>query len=119
MLESSDLLQIDATIIAGILILLTISSFIPTPTGQINRMNRKIIQKIGKKTYEFTPYSVTAFIVMPFAVSAILIIIKQSFDMYQIEHQFFANFPLMYLFSTGIGFVYLLWVVIVIARNEP
>ncbi|MCE9617321.1 MAG: hypothetical protein K8Q88_03015 [Nitrosarchaeum sp.] len=60
MLELSDLLQIDATIIAGILILLTISSY-------------KVSESDSKKFFMgFTKEGMTALVVTPFAGSAII-----------------------------------------------
>jgi hypothetical protein len=60
MLEVSDILQIDATIIAGILILLTISSY-------------KVSGSDSKKFFKgFTKEGMTALVVIPFGISTII-----------------------------------------------
>jgi hypothetical protein len=60
MLEVSDILQIDATIIVGVLILLTITSYKVSPID-------------AKKFFRgFTKEGMTALIVTPFAISAMI-----------------------------------------------
>ena len=63
MLEISDLLQIDATIIAGILILLTITSIKAEPNPK-------------KSFSRFTREQLTALVIIPFATSAIQLLFK-------------------------------------------
>src|SRR5438132_14389857 len=62
MIDLNILLQVDATVIAGVLILLTISVF----------SGKGILQL--KIPFDWNPRSMVAMIIVPFAVSAILII---------------------------------------------
>lgn len=110
------LLQVDATVIAGILILLTVgSSFVGNP------MDQKIIRRFGKYKVEFTPASSVALIVIPFATSAILIVLEYALNYYSIDIGFDVErypLPAMYFFATIAGFVYLLWLVITLASED-
>ena len=97
MVDLTALLQIDATIIAGALILLTITSFVGT------RPHEPIGIIIKNKGVAFTPHQVASGTIAIFAISAFCVLI---------DYQIFA-----YL-SAGIGFVWLVVCSLVIAGKE-
>ena len=100
MLELSDILQIDATVIAGILILLTISSY-------------KVSGSDSKKFFKgFTKEGMTALVVIAFALSALFslgrcIVIDPITDCSLVSADL--------IFPIG-GFFYLILIVVMIAR---
>ncbi len=63
-LENRDILQVNATVIMGLLILLSLSSFVES--GEKNSINR-------------TPQEAASFLIIPFSLSA-LVIIMGSFS---------------------------------------
>lgn len=101
MIESSDILQMDATIIVGILILLTITSY---------KLSNPEIPK-SKKLY-FTPVKATAFVIIPFSVSAIIELLKNTANP-------IANNPVMDILELAlpiIGFIYIAIIITNFAR---
>jgi len=102
MLELSDILQIDVTVIAGILILLTITSY-------------KVPKSDSKKFFKgFTKEGMTALVVTPFAASAL---ISLSRCMIHDPITECSLVPMDLILPIG-GFFYLLLVVFLIARHS-
>lgn len=104
MIEDSVLIQIDATIIAGLLILLSISSIWYGKTG---KPIKPIMTSIGKTGFFWTPRQIFLTII-PFSLSAISIICDN-------ESSFFR------FFSIGLavlGFIMLIGISAVIAFTE-
>jgi len=111
MLESSQILQVDATVIAGILILLTIKS--------------KDLKSIPLRFLglSYTPYEAAAYVAVCFSLSAILEIVKS------IAHPDITNnvnfVAVMNILSPGLpslGFAFVIIVVVYFARanrKEP
>ncbi|MBI5146469.1 MAG: hypothetical protein HZA84_04540 [Thaumarchaeota archaeon] len=100
MITADLLLQIDATIITGALILMTITSF----TGK----NHEAVETGKKLIIQWTPYSVASGTIAMFGGSALLILMP------------FDN-PFLWLFSlffAGGGFVYLIISAIVVGVKE-
>lgn len=89
MIDASDVLQVDATVVVGILILLTISSF----------------SNVAFKKWKFkiSPRQATTIIVIPFSLSAILIL--EFYDKYQDEVLWWSTL------ISAIGFAYLIGLV--------
>lgn len=103
-MDLADILQIDATIIVGILILLTISSY-------------KVSGSESKKFFRgFTKEGMTALVVTPFAISAIISLGRcLSSSMFSpISDCSLIPFDLIFPIA---GFFYLLLVVFLIARK--
>jgi hypothetical protein len=96
MIDANNLLQIDGVVIAGILILLTIKSF----KGEIKGQRTRI---------KFTPKQAVAYIILPFSISAISIIIGTLIPLYDAS-----SFLIASIFSI-IGFVYLVIVIFAIS----
>jgi hypothetical protein len=69
-ISDKDILQIDATVIAGILILMTVSSFAITPQ---NHVQNNILPNMS-------PTSLAGLLIVPFSLSAILSIIHSQFE---------------------------------------
>ena len=99
MLGLDALLQVDATVIAGILILLTLTSY-------------KVSESDSKKFFRgFTKEGMTALVVIPFAISAIQILLKYvQYSPTDSLTGFDVVFPIG-------GFGYLILVVCLIARS--
>jgi hypothetical protein len=105
MLEVSDILQIDATVIAGILILLTISSY-------------KVSVSNSKKYFRgFTKEGMTALVVVPFGISALLSLGRCMFSSSTLLTPITdcSLIPVDLIFPIG-GFFYVILVVGMIAR---
>lgn len=105
MLEVSDILQIDATVIAGILILLTISSY-------------KVSGSDSKKYFRgFTKEGMTALVVIPFGISAILSMGRCMFGPSSVWTPIpdCSLIPFDLVFPIG-GFLYVILVICMIAR---
>lgn len=105
MMQAFDLLQLDATIIVGVLILLTITSY-------------KVKPEDAKKFFRgFTKEGMTALIVTPFAISALEVLLRcitiDTNMLNPISECPLISFDL--IFPIG-GFFYLLLVVGLIAR---
>ena len=96
MIDANNLLQIDGVVIAGILILLTIKSF----KGEIKDQRTRI---------KLTPKQAAGYVILPFAISAISIIIGTLIPTYDA-----GNFLIASIFSI-IGFVYL--IIVIFALN--
>ena len=97
MIDANSILQVDGTVIAGILILLTIKSF--------KKDGSELPTKI-----KLTPKQACGYVIVPFSISAAFMIfgsLVTTFDM--------TGFQLASI-STIIGFVYL--IVVIIAINE-
>ena len=97
MIDANSLLQIDGVVIAGILILLTIKSF-------------KGEKKEQRTSIKLTPKQAVAYVILPFAISAISIISGTLMPFYDT-----GSFLIAGIFSI-IGFVYL--IVVIFAINK-
>ncbi len=95
MIDANNLLQIDGVVITGILILLTIKSFKGNTKEQLTRI-------------KFTPKQAVAYVILPFSISAISIIIGSLTPTGDAN-----SFLIASIFSI-IGFVYLIVVIFAI-----
>lgn len=105
MLELGDILQIDVTVIAGVLILLTITSY-------------KVSVSDSKKFFRgFTKEGMTALVVTPFAASALISLSRCMFIPSDVWTPITdcTLIPADLILPIG-GFFYLLMVVFLIAR---
>lgn len=101
------LIQVDATVIAGVLILLTIGSVFPFA------MNRKISSSL-------TPATAVAIILFPFAIS-IMSLLYPDFIRTPTTSDIFGLIPYAFnfaVFSAIAGFVYMLVIIMIIVRAE-
>lgn len=111
MIDSSIYLQVDATVIAGLLILLTIGS-----SFKFKKMHTEVIQKIWKWEIKHTLYESVLTMILPFTVSAMMIIADElTSTPYPFLHGILVA---LYTGITGLGFAYVLWIVSVLAKHE-
>jgi hypothetical protein len=115
MLDESIIIQVDATVIAGILILLTISSF------KFEGMDETILQKLGKKG-KLSTYLVVFILTMPFSASVLCLVIMDFTNVFYPQTVLVnGKVPLLLFFAellTGMGFAYVLAVVYKITTAE-
>ena len=104
MIDVNNILQVDGTVIAGILILLTIKSF----KGDHNEAFTKI---------KLTPKDAVAYVILPFSISAI-IAVSDAFKVITTQTTQTEIDILLILSAifTVIGFVYLVIVILAISR---
>ncbi len=105
--DSNILIQVDATIIAGVLILLTIGSVFPFVT------NRRI-------SFPLTPATAVGVILFPFGLSIICLLYPDLINNSPMPDIFgFVPYAFGFaLFSTIIGFIYMFFVIITIVHAE-
>ena len=104
MIDANNLLQVDGTVIAGIMILLTIKSF----KGDHSEAFTKI---------KLTPKDAVAYVIFPFSISAI-IAVSDAFKVTTTQTTQTGIDMLLILSAifTVIGFVYLVIVIFAISR---
>ena len=95
-LSNKEIIQIDATIITGLLILLTISSFV-----QVGDQS-----PIGR-----TPFEVAAFLIVPFALSAFIAVAHSFITVW--EQKVIKGHRAYLLFSLGLTFLGFLWIFVI------
>ncbi len=120
-LTDKDILQVDATVIAGLLILLTIQSFafpstsLPSYTGIIPINQTEISKAAHFLKSPFTnPIYTELYMMWPFALSAILLLLNSN-PFHTSEDHFWRAIRFFSIILTATGFVGLMIVPMIIA----
>jgi hypothetical protein len=112
MIDQNTYLQVDATAIAGVFILLTIGS-----AFKFEDMRKNMIYKIFGHEFGYTLYSIVLIMCAPFSLSAIFVIADSSiFPDFTSTNVFHFMFIYMYETMSALGFVYIIWMISIISK---